>query len=257
MNILRKGFITLTVSGLLLGSAGFVAAQQDTLPQTSEVLAQGERGRGKRGGVRQRGQRFRRGGQEGRQKGARERGTVGLALGRFSIGTTVELSFYNGNPENGGTAQTSLTHVIGKDSEVVFAEAFQTARADATHITMSISEQTRTLDLSAMHESSEVRSSKGRNREGRSSSGGLGRLGAGLNRLNEGSTVSATFYDGDPEAGGNVLQSLSFAYGEDSARGFMNEMATAAEDAAFVTVITSPQERTVEVSSLGARGFKR
>lgn len=235
MNILRKGFVTLTVSGLLLGGAGFTLAQQDAPAQTGDILAQG-RGHGPRSAS-QKGHGF-------QGKGAR-----GMSLGRFSLGTTVELNFYNGDPENGGTLQNTLSHVVGEDSEVVFREALEAARADATHMTMDISEQTRTLDLNAMRERSEARG--GGERRG---TDGLGRLSAGLNRLNAGSTVSATFYDSDPEAGGNLLQTLRFAYGVDSARGFMDDVMTAAEDAAFVTVTTSPQERTLELSSMEARG---
>lgn len=236
---LKKGFITLAVSGLLLGGAGFVAAQQESAPaQTADILAQGQRGQRSA---------------EGRKgHGFQRRGAGGLALSRFSLGTTVELSFYNGDPENGGTAQTSLSHVVGEDSEVAFREALEAARADATHMIMRVSEQTRTLDLSAACERSDARG----NAEGRGVSTGLGRLSAGLNRLNEGSTVNATFYDGDPKAGSNVLQTLSFAYGVDSARGFMDSVATAAEGAAFVTVTTSPQERTLEVANMDAQGFQ-
>ena len=242
MNRLRKGFMTLTVSGLLLGGAGLALAQQESLPaQTGNLLAQGQRGmEGSRG------------------HGSQRRGASGLPLSRFSLGTMVEVSFYNGDPENGGTLQSTLSHVVGEDSEVAFAEALQAARADATHMIMSVSEQARTRDLNAMRERSEARGGG----ERRGDLSGLGRLGTGLNRLNEGSTVSATFYDADPEAGGNVLQTLSFAYGVDSARGFMDEVASTAEDAAFVTITTSPQERTLEVSTMesgkgfqGRRGF--
>lgn len=59
-----------------------------------------------------------------------------------------------------------------------------------------------------------------------------------------GSTLNVTFYDDDPEAGGSELQTLMFVYGEDSEAAFAQELTTAATEASYVTVTTSPQTET-------------
>ncbi len=62
--------------------------------------------------------------------------------------------------------------------------------------------------------------------------------------LTLGSTLNVTFYDGNPEAGGSELQTLTFVYGEDSEAAFIQELTTAAAEASYVTVTTSPQTQT-------------
>ena len=62
--------------------------------------------------------------------------------------------------------------------------------------------------------------------------------------LTLGSTLNVTFYDGDPEAGGSELQTIEFVYGEDSEAAFAQELTTAATEASYVTVTTSPQTQT-------------
>lgn len=59
-----------------------------------------------------------------------------------------------------------------------------------------------------------------------------------------GSTLSVTFYDGDPEADGGELRSLEFVYGEDSEAAFAEQLEEAAAEASHVTVTTSPQTAT-------------
>lgn len=59
--------------------------------------------------------------------------------------------------------------------------------------------------------------------------------------LTMGSTLSVTFYDGDPEADGGELRSLEFVYGEDSEAAFAEQLEAAAAEASHVTVTTSPQ----------------
>lgn len=71
--------------------------------------------------------------------------------------------------------------------------------------------------------------------------------------LDMGSTLSVTFYDGDPEAGGSELSSLEFVYGEDSEAAFAEQVETAASDASYITVTTSPQTETYNLSELGSR----
>lgn len=62
--------------------------------------------------------------------------------------------------------------------------------------------------------------------------------------LELGSTVSVTFYDGDPAADGSELQTLEFVYGEDSEAAFASDLEAAAAEASYVTVTTSPQTAT-------------
>ena len=158
--------------------------------------------------------------------------------GRLALGTDVTYTFYDGDPEAEGTVTDTLNFAYGEDSEVAFAEELAAARESASFAVIQTGEQTRTLELSTSDEAN--------NRRGK----GLGFIGRGLN---DGSTVTATFFDGDPEGEGQELETLSFTYGEDSAAGFAAEV-EAAEDAAFVTVTTSPQERTVDLSAQAQRG---
>lgn len=72
--------------------------------------------------------------------------------------------------------------------------------------------------------------------------------------LDMGSTLTVTFYDGDPEANGSELSSLEFVYGEDSEAAFAQQVETAAADAAFITVTTSPQTETYNLSEMRAGG---
>lgn len=80
------------------------------------------------------------------------------------------------------------------------------------------------------------------------------RLGRALlgRHLNLGTELGVTFYDGDPDAGGAALQTLTFTYGEDSEAAFVNDVAEAAQSAAFVRVTTSPQTQTFDLSALQA-----
>lgn len=77
--------------------------------------------------------------------------------------------------------------------------------------------------------------------------------------LDMGSTLTVTFYDGDPEAGGSELQTLEFVYGEDSEAAFAEELETAAAGAGYVTLTTSPQTETYNLAEMqqlaGPDGF--
>lgn len=79
----------------------------------------------------------------------------------------------------------------------------------------------------------------------------LGRMLLGRH-LNLGTELEVTFYDGDPDAGGAALQTLTFTYGEDSEAAFVGDVAEAAQNAAFVRVTTSPQTQTLDLSALQA-----
>lgn len=72
--------------------------------------------------------------------------------------------------------------------------------------------------------------------------------------LDMGSTLTVTFFDGDPEAGGSQLSTTEFVYGEDSKAAFAEELETAATDASYVTVTTSPQTETYDLANMGAKG---
>lgn len=72
--------------------------------------------------------------------------------------------------------------------------------------------------------------------------------------LDMGSTLTVTFYDGDPEAGGSELSTTEFVYGEDSEAAFAEQVETAAADAAYITVTTSPQTETYNLTELNAKG---
>ena len=63
--------------------------------------------------------------------------------------------------------------------------------------------------------------------------------------LELGSTVSVTFYNGDPEAGGTELTTLEFVYGEDSEAAFAQTLMTTAPKATYMTLTTSPQTETI------------
>jgi len=239
----RKSLIILTASGLLVGGLTLVGAQNtqtggtpaETQPGTqTETQAQNEplpRSPHDFGGFGFRGPGFR-----------------GLPFGpHLALGTTVEVTFYDGDPDAGGSVTETLTFTYGEDSEAAFAQAFAEAREDAQYMVVNVGEQVQTLELA----DTEMNLRDG--------------LPFPLRGLEEGGTLEATFYDGDPEANGQVLQTLSFTYGQESAAGFAAEFAEAAEEAAFVRVTQSPQSYTVDLSATpfredgfpGRRGFSR
>jgi len=67
--------------------------------------------------------------------------------------------------------------------------------------------------------------------------------------LSEGGTVTAVFYDGDPAGDTQTLQTLNFTYAQDSKAGFADDFADAAETAAYVSITTSPQTYTIDLSA--------
>jgi hypothetical protein len=215
MNIKKAGIITLTASSLLV--LPFALAQDSSTPDTSVQDVRdgprgGERGHGDFGDVR----------------------GMGVPLRGLGLGTTATITFYDGDPEAGGATLNTLTFTAGETSEAAFAEQFEEARANAAYMQVDLSEQTRTINLSEVVA------------DGRSF--GAGRM---LGRLSEGSTVSAAFYNADPEtAGATPTQTLTFTQGVNSEAGFADEFATAAETAQFVTITTSPQSYTVNLSDV-------
>jgi len=174
--------------------------------------------------------------------------------GHLALGTTLKLTFYDTDPgAESSTARPTqtLTFTYGQDSEAAFAQSFAEARANAGYLTVKVGEQTQTLELPSNTSSSDAADfGRGDQREGF-----YGAL--PLRGLNEGSSAQATFYDGDPEANGKVLQTLNFTYGQDSEAGFADEFASAAQNAAYVTVTTSPQTYTVDLSNIPNRALGR
>ena len=167
-------------------------------------------------------------------------GMRALPLGRLALGTSVDVSFYDGDPEAGGQLTETLRFTYGEDSESAFAESFASTREDAAYLSVDIGEQTHTLDLSEMLERADGRRGQPRLPLGRG--------------LNDGGTITATLYDGDPEAGAQTLQTFTFVQGQDSRAGFRDEVQAAAEDAAFMSVTTSPQSYTVDLSQFSGHG---
>lgn len=230
MNIKKVGVIALTASSLI--AATFVLAQE--AGATQEDVQVQEVQRGPRGGPHG----------HGGFGGFGEMRGMGFPLRGLELGTTATITFYDGDPEAGGTVLNTLTFNYCEDSEVAFAQQFEEARANAAYMEVDLSEQTRTVDLSSI----------AKNERGDLRPRELGRFGA----LNDGSTLTATFYNGDPEAGGTVIETLTFTYSTSSEAGFANDFATASETAAFVTITTSPQSYTVNLAEVqdfqGRRG---
>lgn len=249
---MNKKFIILTTSSLLIGSLGLVGAQsagQDTQSQNQTQSTSQQRygfGHGFGGGPR-------RGfGLDDDFGGGFSRG--GLPFGEhLALGTTLKLMFYDTDPSaESSTAKPTqtLTFTYGQDSEAAFAQSFAEAQANASYLTVEVGEQTQTLELPNTSSSDTANFGRGDRREGF-----YGAL--PLRGLNEGSSAQATFYDGDPEANGKVLQTLNFTYGQDSEVGFADAFASAAQNAAYVTVTTSPQTYTVDLANIPNRALGR
>lgn len=153
----------------------------------------------------------------------------------LELGTSLTLTFYDGDPENDATVLSTLNFTYGEDSEVTFLRQLEEAKANAAYLNIDTSEQTRTVDLADFDETERQTL---RPRE-------LGVIAS----LDDATTLTTTFYDGDPEANGNVLTTLSFTYGSSSEAGFADEFAKAATTAAFVTITTSPQTQTINLAA--------
>ena len=220
----KNTLLALGLAGMLTAGVGLVGAQAstDTTPESATADTAITELAHRHGGF-------------GRGLGGRGFG------GRLALGTDVTYTFYDGDPEAEGTVVDTLSLTYGEDSELAFAEELAAAREGASFAVVQTGEQTRTLELSG------VNLGEANDRRG----GRLGFIGRGLN---DGSTVTATFFDGDPEANGQTLATLRFTYGEDSAAGFADSFTDAAQNASFVTVTTSPQSYTSNLSARADRG---
>ena len=59
-------------------------------------------------------------------------------IGRLAEGTSVRLVFYDGAPEDGGTALADLTFVAGEGDASAFRDDVRTAAAGATHVAVDV-----------------------------------------------------------------------------------------------------------------------
>lgn len=78
-----------------------------------------------------------------------QQGLKGLNLSHLNDGSTIQVNFYNGDPEQGAAVSSSYSFTQGQSSESAFMEAVQTARESATFVQINTSEQTHTMDLEA------------------------------------------------------------------------------------------------------------
>ncbi len=247
MKLNSKHLLALGISGVLV--AGIVGAQTSTTPtqttpdqtQTAEPNQNPGMGFGKGGRGGREGGHGHHGGMGFGMQGFGDRGGMGgFGFRGLALDTKMTFNFYDADPASGATALQTLEFTYGVDSEAAFAEQFQTAREAATFMKVNISEQTRTVDLSTV--------------DATQPQGLIPRELARGGALNDASTLTATFYNGDPENGGTVLNTLTFTQGTSSEAGFANEFATAAQEAAFVKITTSPQTRTVDLTAMPQRG---
>ena len=165
-------------------------------------------------------------------------------LARLPIGTTVEATFYDADPASGTAPVTTLGITVGVGSEAAFGEAFAEARAaaaewEAAYLVVATSEIRRTVDLP---EGDDVVAA------GRSWAASSLRL--PLAGLDDGDTIAVELFDGDPEDGGNLLETLAFAYGVDSAIGFRAAVEEALAGAAVAVVTSSPRSVTIDLKAV-------
>ena len=162
------------------------------------------------------------------------------------VGSTVEVRLYDQEPADGVAARATFSLNVGVDSEAAFAEAVAEARAaaaewDAAYLVVTVSEVSRTIALSTDDAAAP--------RGARTLALRLPLVG-----MQAGDTVTVTLYDGDPADGGAPLETLSFAYGVDSAIGFRAALDAALDTATHARVTTSPRTATFELpaSAVGA-----
>lgn len=167
-------------------------------------------------------------------------------LGGLALGSSVEVRLYDQEPTEGAVARTTLTLTVGEDSEAAFADALAEARAEAADwevafLVVNVSEQTRTVELPGDDDTRPVRGAR---------AFGLRLPGVGLQ--GDGA-ITVALYDGDPAAGGTLLETLSFTHGVDSAIGFRAALDEALAAATHAVVTTSPRTDTIDLKAVEAR----
>lgn len=145
-----------------------------------------------------------------------------------SLGTTITVTFYDGDPEASANELSRHSLTLGQDSESAFMNALAEARVDAVFARIDLGEQNRSYPLD-----------DGQTFQFR-------RLSSAM--LNDGSTITVNLYSEDPATGSSPIQTLSYVHGQDSAIAFQQELSAAISEAAFITVNTSPQSRLLDLS---------
>ena len=190
----------------------------------------GPRGFGTQGGI------FRKGG----PRGFGQTGPLGK-IAHLSQGSTITASFYGADPSTGAAPTSTLSLVVGVNSEMTFMKSFKELAETANFIVINTGPQSRTIELNK----EKVGNIRRRRAEDK--------VALMLSHLNLNSTVTASFYNANPSDGGAALTTLSFVAGQDSEMAFKNAFEAAAANAGWVTINTSAQEHTINVADFRAR----
>lgn len=225
----RRILTPVLVAGLLLGGVGLAQGRAPAGGPAGGPAAMGPAGAG------------------GPAPMALRDGAALPLLARLPIGTSLEVAFYDADPASGAAAVTTLAITVGVDSEAAFGEAIAEARAAASewetaYLTVTTGEIRRTIDLPEAVAADPPR------RAGAALA--LRVLPAGLD---DGDMVTVELYDADPADGGNLLETLAFAYGVDSAIGFRAAVEEALEGAAVAVVTSSPRSMTLDLQAIDER----
>ncbi len=166
-------------------------------------------------------------------------------------GTSVEIAFYDGDPAEDASVVNTLTFLAGEDSARKTMKEFRETAKDAEFVEITVSAQSRTINLTERRESESDRGSEFKDGDYSKQRAGKpgNRMDFLLYSINEGSTLEAIFYDGNPEEGAGELSKLSFVAGEDSELAFKNAFAEAAKDSAYLVLNTSPQTHTINLAA--------
>lgn len=182
-------------------------------------------------------------------------GHQGMFLGRhITEGTSLKASFYNGDPTENAQVINTLDFVAGKDSARKAIKEFRAAAKNAEFVEITVSAQNHTIDLTKAAKKAEDNNGK-RNMfaESNFNSKHFGKQGQRINfllyHINEGSTLEAIFYDGNPQENASELSKLSFIAGEDSELAFKNAFSEARKDAAYLNLNISPQTHTINLAA--------
>jgi hypothetical protein len=173
-------------------------------------------------------------------------GNHAALLQRLPIGTTVTATLFDGDPESGAEAITTLTITIGEASEAAFAQELQAAQEGAAFLRYDIGEATRTIALGDDAGAAALR------RGPAAFAFGSG-IGVGMHAMHDGDAMTIDFYADDPAAGAEPVQTLRFTQGVDSAPEFAQALHAAAADAAYAVATTGPRSITVDLGEAPAR----
>ncbi|MEZ4631104.1 MAG: hypothetical protein R2880_10415 [Deinococcales bacterium] len=182
-----------------------------------------------------------------------------LPFGRLNDGSTVTVNLYDADPAEGGSLQQTLSLTLGQDSESSFAQSLKDALAQAAFADITISPQTRTIDLSQAEVSTADEQARGPKMFAPkmfANDMASPMLRMRLMHLDEASTLEAVFYDANPDDSANPaneLSRLNFVAGQDSELAFVKAFETASETAAFVKISTSEQHHQINLADMAAK----